>query len=166
VRTWMILRSAMFGVSSECRSRCPLSGHVRCPLASHFSIHLRSYVWPVATMTGSLITSMLIGQQKFAGGAALSAVVRSSRCSSLSFAAPVGVSGACATLQSSCCCPRSCLMLTCLKGASTSCPPASNTPTSGAQSCSPSARLADSACLGSIKLVWAVPEPAGIVEGR
>lgn len=67
-RAWITLRNAMFGVSSECRRRCPLSGHVWWPLWNHFSMQPRSYVWPVAIMTGSLITSMLIGQQKFAGG--------------------------------------------------------------------------------------------------
>jgi len=42
-------------------------GHVLWPLLSQRSMQTRSYVWPVAIITGSCISSMLMGQKKEAG---------------------------------------------------------------------------------------------------
>jgi hypothetical protein len=63
-RTLMAALKAKFGVSSKWRKRKLVSGHVLFPCASLRVMLLRSYVWPVATITGSCIISMLIGQQK------------------------------------------------------------------------------------------------------
>mmetsp|Transcript_33223 Transcript_33223/g.94131 ORF Transcript_33223/g.94131 Transcript_33223/m.94131 type:complete len:255 (+) Transcript_33223:1009-1773(+) len=61
------LRRAKLGVSSRWRRRTPVAGQVRLPWASQRSMQARSYVWPVATITGSDISSMLMGQKKLLG---------------------------------------------------------------------------------------------------
>jgi hypothetical protein len=40
----------------------PVTGHVRLPCVSHRSMHVLSYVCPVATITGSDMSSMDTGQ--------------------------------------------------------------------------------------------------------
>lgn len=59
----MALRSAKLGVSSRWRRRIPVTGQVRLPCASHRSMQTRSYVCPVATITGSAINSCKPTQQ-------------------------------------------------------------------------------------------------------
>lgn len=85
--TWIILLRAILGVSSVWRNLTPVLGHVRFPLWIHFSMQGRSYDWPVATMTGSRMMSMLMGQQKSGGMAGLhcwSGYVENAACSGLS----------------------------------------------------------------------------------
>ncbi len=60
----MALRSAILGKRFVLGSSSPVNGLVLFPSANHFSISVRSYVWPSAVITGSLITSIVNGHWK------------------------------------------------------------------------------------------------------
>ena len=60
----MALRSAILGKRFVLGSSSPVNGLVLFPSANHCSISVRSYVWPSAVKTGSLITSIVNGHWK------------------------------------------------------------------------------------------------------
>uniref|UniRef100_A0A0A9H364 Uncharacterized protein n=1 Tax=Arundo donax TaxID=35708 RepID=A0A0A9H364_ARUDO len=60
---------ALFGTSSKLARTCPVLGHVDLPESNHRWMDSRSYVWPLATTTGSRIRSREMGQRKSGGGA-------------------------------------------------------------------------------------------------
>uniref|UniRef100_A0A0A9CPR1 Uncharacterized protein n=1 Tax=Arundo donax TaxID=35708 RepID=A0A0A9CPR1_ARUDO len=60
---------ALFGTSSKLARTCPVFGHVDLPESNHRWMDSRSYVWPLATTTGSRIRSREMGQRKSGGGA-------------------------------------------------------------------------------------------------
>jgi hypothetical protein len=64
----MAFRSPIFGVRVVSGSAAPVEGLVILPRANQPSISWRSYVCPSAQMTGSVITSLVIGQKNEGNG--------------------------------------------------------------------------------------------------
>ena len=65
------LRSAKLGRRSKFLRRLPVTGHVLCPCSNQRLILGLSYVWPVATITGSFMSSMETGHRKCGGADAV-----------------------------------------------------------------------------------------------